>query len=424
MPLNLKQAMQAYFPPDILVQLKTVGEVAQEHGCELYLIGGSVRDMLLPGREFDWDIDLVSETDLMLEVAHDLHDRWGGSFQHFEQYGTAKLRLEKLELDFARARTEVYNAPGANPVVAFSSLEKDLIRRDFSINAMALAISPQRFGELIDPFGGLEAMQQQRLEALHDQKFIEDPVRSWRAARFSVGLDFQLTPQTRHWIQQAMASGHFDFFFSVRILRELRKILKKPNPLPYFQRLEELDVWRCLSDYPLWCESLVNFCHAVPRWTAFWSPECVPSVYLLGLLVHLPLKDAKTLVPQLELSKTEARAWEDWVSFVPEALEEADSPSEIYEVLESLSPLCQYLLAALYTGEPMEDRMLLYARHLQHTHLEISGKVLLQWVSPGPHIKDMLHQLLCEKLNGELPTQALETARAKQLAERFANAEY
>lgn len=412
----LHPAMRAYFPAEVLEQLRTIGEVADAHQCTLYLIGGSVRDMLLPGREFDWDLDMMSADPQLLDVARDLHERWGGSLQQFEQYGTAKLRLDEVELDFARARTEVYTAPGANPVVAFASVKKDLVRRDFTINAMAICLNTERFGELFDPFEGLEDIYNRRLRALHSQKFLEDPVRSWRAVRFSVVLDFELIHATAVWVHQAMQSGHFDGFVNARIVRELRKILVKPDPIPYFKGLAELEVWRCLGNMQFWGPEFLHFCQAVPRWRMFWNPELAPSVYLLGILVFLQRPEAEALIPLLEMSKQETQAWEAWLNFDPRDLVQAERPAEIHGLLSALPPLCRWLVSALYTHTSLQPILHDYAQRLQHVKLEMNGKDLLQWMPPGPQIKQVLAQLLQAKLNGELPTREAELALAQQLA--------
>ncbi len=412
---SLHPAMRAYFPPAVIEQLKTIGEVADAHQCTLYLIGGSVRDMLLPGREFDWDLDMMSADPQLLDVAQDLHQRWGGSLQQFEQYGTAKLRLEAVDFDFARARTEVYVEPGANPVVAFASVKKDLVRRDFTINAMAICLNAEHFGELLDPFQGLEDLYNRRLRALHAQKFIEDPVRSWRAVRFSVVLNFELVHGTALWVKQAMQSGHFDGFVNARIVRELRKLLVKPDPLPYFRGLAALEVWRCLGDMRFWGPEFEAFCQAVPRWRMYWNPDLAPSVYLLGILVFLQPHEATALMGCLEMSKAETQAWEAWQGFDPNVLALAQTPAEIYGVLTLLPPLCCWLVSALYTHSALAPTLQYYAEELQHVELIITGRDLLQWTTPGPHLKDILAQLLIAKLNGELPTKADELSLAERL---------
>jgi tRNA nucleotidyltransferase (CCA-adding enzyme) len=415
---QLYPAMQRYFPEEVLKQLKVMGEVADTYQCQLYLIGGSVRDMLLPGRAFDWDLDMMSADPRLFEVATALHKRWGGSFQQFEQYGTAKLRLETLELDFARARTEVYTEPGANPVVAFASVKKDLVRRDFTINAMAISLNQEHFGEIFDPFEGLEDLYARRLRALHSQKFIEDPVRSWRAVRFSVALQFSLVQGTVKWISEAMHSGVFDGFVNARIVRELRKVLAAPDPLPYFKDLAALGVWRCLGDMRFWGPDFIQFCQAVPRWRMCWSTDLAPSVYLLGILAFLQPFEVEPLLPLLEMSKTESAAWEAWCAFDPEALERAsqNSLAAVHAVLSELPPLCCWLVSAFYTYTPLRAVLHNYAHELQYVRLALTGKDLLQWTHPGPHLKIILQQLLFAKLNGEISTREDELRMAQRLA--------
>ncbi len=438
-PAHLQAELSAWLPSRAYQYLRQAGEVAAEKGYSLYLIGGCVRDLLL-NRPFDWDLDLVSETYGVERLASLLQQRWGGLLQSFERYGTAKLRLEQageptLELDFATARTEHYAHHGANPEVSFSTLEADLIRRDFSVNAMAIALLPHQFGALIDPFGGWQDLQDKRLRALHELKFLEDPVRCWRAARMSQMLGFSLDEQTRQWVLEAMQSGSFDYFFTARMRRELDKIFAKSEPVVYFERLQELKVWRCL-DPQLDFLGLLQFIQQMSAeqalFTSITSTEFVEhnadckkaqkaqqpdleTVYLLGLLLNMASAAHERQLNVLELSKAQLAAWQALSD-----LDQQNWPEQPSLAVQRLQGLPAEALWACLAAEPEPAVAAAIRTYWQTWRLirsHVSGTIIKEWIPPGPHIRRILQTILFARLDGLIETPEQELSLARQLAD-------
>ena len=419
-PAHLQAQLQAWFPPAVLARLREAGQVAAELGYSLYLIGGGVRDMLLE-RPFEWDIDLVSETYGVQRLALALQQRWGGQLQRFEQYGTAKLRLGEaeapLEFDFATARTEHYAYPGANPDVSFSSLEDDLIRRDFSINAMAVGLLPHQFGALIDPFGGWRDLQTRSLRALHARKFLEDPVRGWRAARMSLMPGFVIETQTQVWLLEVMQAGTFDYFFSARMRRELHKLLDKPDPLPYLRQVQSLAVLRCLDPALDW-PALEAFLQAMPALAADFGEADAKSVCLLGLLAALsPSAHAQTLAG-LELTRPQQQAWQAWQQLGSEPVDWAQlRPSQIHARLRSVPAEALWAICAAAPGSALAVAVLAYWRTLRFIRPGVSGTIIKEWLPPGPQIRRILDALLVAQLDGLIESEEQALAWARRLAD-------
>ena len=144
---NLSSQLEKYLPPPILALAKIAGREASEMGQELYLVGGVVRDLFLSRANFDFD--LVVEGDA-ISLARKLAKDNQAKLKIHSRFGTAKLNYPDFSLDLATARSETYSKPGALPTVKPGKLKDDLIRRDFSINAMAISVPPQNFAELID----------------------------------------------------------------------------------------------------------------------------------------------------------------------------------------------------------------------------------------------------------------------------------
>lgn len=173
-------------------ELEAVQKQAEE---PVYLVGGAVRDLLLGHPRAD--VDLVVEGD-----AAALAERLGGAVAEHERFGTVKVEVEGHEVDVAAARTETYPAPGSLPVVApAESVESDLSRRDFTINAMAIPLDGE--ARLIDPHGGEGDLERGLLRVLHLRSFEDDPTRAIRAARYAARFGFALEPETERLLRAA-----------------------------------------------------------------------------------------------------------------------------------------------------------------------------------------------------------------------------
>jgi tRNA nucleotidyltransferase (CCA-adding enzyme) len=197
--------------------LDLVKEVAAEKELRPFLVGGPVRDLLL-GRHDVVDIDLTLE-DGASTLARGIAKKINGRLRSFPQFLTYKITAEGLpEIDIATARKERYRSPGALPTVTAGRLKDDLLRRDFSINAMALDLTT---GELHDPSGGERDLAAMSVRVLHDQSFLDDPTRVFRAVRLATRLGFSLEAGTARLLDRAVAEGALASIARERIWREL-----------------------------------------------------------------------------------------------------------------------------------------------------------------------------------------------------------
>ncbi len=222
---DLAGVLAERLPPDTVALLRRVGVLAQQARMHAYLVGGVVRDVLL-GREVG-DLDLVVEGDgaaLAALLAREI----GGRARTHPAFGTAVLEAPgERRIDLATARTEHYPKPGALPRVIPGGLRQDLFRRDFTINAMAVALDPERFGVLLDPFGGRSDLKLGRIRVLHGLSFLEDPTRAFRAVRFAARLDFALADETEHLLRVARREDAFSALSSARLGREMERLLSE-----------------------------------------------------------------------------------------------------------------------------------------------------------------------------------------------------
>lgn len=221
--------------------VEAVAAVARERGVAAYVVGGAVRDWLLGRRPIrEVDVTVVGDAeDLAAEVAR----RVGGRVVAFERFGTARVAAFGTCVDVARARTERYPAPGALPVPESApSIDADLFRRDFTINAMAVPLAGDD-RPLVDPWGGLADLEAGRLRALHPRSFYDDPTRLFRGVRLAVRYGLEIEPQTALWIKEAVERRAADTVSAERRGQEVRRALSESPALPVARAFEAWKLW-------------------------------------------------------------------------------------------------------------------------------------------------------------------------------------
>lgn len=232
MSMNYKQALQHPI-------FEIVSQSAKELNLDSYVIGGYVRDFLLK-RDSKKDIDIVaigSGIKLAKQVAKNLPNN--PKVQVFKTYGTAMLRYDDIEVEFVGARKESYNEDSRNPVVENGTLQDDQNRRDFTINALALNLSQEHFGELLDPFNGVNDLENKCIKTPLDPDitYSDDPLRMMRAIRFATQLDFEIEKKSLQAISKN--SHRIQIITNERITVELNKILESKTPSIGFLLLEK-----------------------------------------------------------------------------------------------------------------------------------------------------------------------------------------
>jgi tRNA nucleotidyltransferase (CCA-adding enzyme) len=333
----------------------------------VYLVGGAVRDILLGrGRT---DVDLVVEGDAMALAA-----RLGAEPTAHERFGTAKVRLDGHAVDVASARRETYPRPGALPVVERASLEEDLRRRDFTINAMALPLqSPM---ELIDPHGGEADLAGGLLRVLHPGSFVDDPTRALRAARYAARFGFTPEPETERLLR-ATDLG------TVSADRRRAELLRLAAEATAPRGFELLAGWGLVKPREGGVELArrVGELLAEPPWAGFAD------------------RDQAVLAAALPEQEARAEGGERDPMAAGEALAAAAPrrPSESVDLARGRDPIALAIARAL--GAEWLDR---YVEEWRHVALEIDGEALLAaGVPEGPALGRGLRAALAAKLDGE-----------------------
>ncbi len=218
--------------------LRLIGPLAQKQKSSAYAVGGVVRDVLLKRRNLDCDVVVEGDGIRLAEV---FAKRMKGYVTKYPFFKTATVVLpDGLAIDFATARREIYTHPGALPEVFRSDINDDLFRRDFTVNAMALSIMPDTFGELVDPYGGWDDLKCKKIRVLHDVSFLDDPTRMLRAVRFEQRLKFNIEPETLRLLQEALNAKAICFVKPQRYFGEVKKVLQERDVSACLGRLQEL----------------------------------------------------------------------------------------------------------------------------------------------------------------------------------------
>jgi len=401
MPENLSSQLKKYLPPPILALAKIAGKEASELGQELYIVGGVVRDLFLGRANFDFD--LVVEGDAIKLAQRFAKDSQARLTVH-SRFGTAKLNYPGFSLDLATARSETYSQPGALPTVKPGSLKDDLIRRDFSINAMALHLNPKHFGELIDLYHGKDDLEHRLIRFLHPKSFIDDATRILRAIRYEQRLGFKLEVETEKLLRRDVAM--LDTISGDRIRHELELILKEDEPERALRRSEELGVLsQILASLKGngWLSEMFTKARQVDIRVS------LSTLYLCLLVYNLTEKENEEFISRLNFPKTLAKALNDTLKIKARLRKLAYpelKPSAIYDSLHGYSvPAIQ--ANALASESPIASQHLqLYLAKLRYVKSLLNGDDLKRMgIPPGPKIGEILGALHKAKLNGDVKTR-------------------
>jgi len=219
---------------------KQIGKVSDQEGVETYVVGGFVRDVLLSRERKVYDVDIVtvgSGINLATKVAAAL--RPGLRVTVFKNFGTAMFRFNDIDFEFVGARKESYQHDSRKPIVEDGTLEDDQKRRDFTINALAIGLNNNRYGELLDPFDGIGDLENKIIKTplAPEITFSDDPLRMLRAIRFATQLDFNIQEETLAGIQSQCK--RIEIVSKERITDEINKIMLTQNPSIGFKLLEK-----------------------------------------------------------------------------------------------------------------------------------------------------------------------------------------
>jgi tRNA nucleotidyltransferase (CCA-adding enzyme) len=372
-----------------------------------YLVGGAVRDVLRGASAVDLDVAIETTGSWQL-AAGKLAQRLGGELVVHDRFGTATVRAPDLVVDLAQTRRETYAHPGALPDVEPASLDEDLGRRDFTINAMAVGLNGGDLGQLHDPHGGQVDLEGGVIRVLHPRSFVDDPTRLLRAVRYEVRLGFRMDPET----ESLARAGDLSTVSGARVRDELMDLLREPEAPAGLARLAELGLDR--SMHPA-LRAAPDLAASAQLGTAEVGAD--PALAALAAMVAAAPDELEDWVEDLHLSRAERDAVMRAARKGPQlarALSPDLAPSAVHALLSCEPP--EALAVALALGAPGEP-VLRYVADMRGVRLEITGADLVEaGVPESPAIGRALARTLALKLDGRVEGREQELRTALEIA--------
>ncbi|MDP8266004.1 MAG: hypothetical protein P9M07_03560 [Candidatus Aceula meridiana] len=411
-------------PSEFLRLIEIVSKEADIQNIDAYLVGGFVRDVLIEKKNLD--IDIVVEFDA-IELAKEISQKHKTTITSYPHFGTATLSWESgAKIDLASARKERYSRPGALPIVSAGVIRDDLMRRDFTINAMAISINKKSFGVLVDEFHGFEDLMEKKIRVFHEKSFIDDPTRILRAIRFEQRLGFQIEKQTREFLIDAIESDAAATVTPGRYLEEFKKILKEAECEKHLKRLGELGGLGFIH-LRMSAETLnVELLKSIGRSLEWFQENCDLSlslsrwiVYFMGILDSLGLDEVRNSLEKSSLSRKDQEkvfSSKTECEVIGGLLVEAIKPSQAYKILNRLSLEELVFFLAKTKDESVKRSIEKFLTDYRHIKILTDGKDLIGLgVTDGKQIKEILQNLLYKKIDGELQTKGDEDNYLQQM---------
>ena len=407
--MNLSARVDSSLSEPRRLLLKSIADEAVKRGLPIYLVGGFVRDLLL-GRSV-FDLDLAVEGDAVPFTRH-LANTFGGRATVHPAFHTATWYLastpfesaELDSLDFASTRTETYAFPAALPTVFLSDITEDLLRRDFTINAMALRLDGDHFGELIDPFHGQSDLRHRLIRVLHPSSFIDDPTRLFRAARYAARYGFRIQPSTYTLIPKALA--YVDSLTGERLRHEFDLIFDEPTAATILASLADLGLLAAVRpNLPPFDSSRAALLDARPR-SDFGLPVARRDLGYLLWLASTPIPALTEIAARLSFTSDLTKSALATASLLADvASVKRARPSQWTARLDNIPPLAVYAVYLLSQRAALKN----YLVKWRHVKPVTTGYDLMALgLTPGPQFKTILDQLRTAYLDGKITTQKQE----------------
>ena len=422
---NVKGLLRSRLPHRLVTLLEEAGQLADRCEVSIFVVGGCVRDLLLGIHNLD--LDLVIEGD-GIAFARKLGDILQARVKVHERFGTAMVLLpDGFKLDVATARTEYYEYPTALPTVEHSSIKKDLYRRDFTINALAVRLNGKGFGDVLDFYGGQRDLNDKVIRVLHGLSFVEDPTRVFRAIRFETRFGFRLGKDTTALIAGAVKMNLFHRLSGHRLLEELKLLCSEREPRQAIKRLADMGLLRFIHPKLSWSDRLEKLLSAIDEAIDWYRllyldrKMRVWLVYMMGFLEMLPESGVKDVLKRFPFSEQEATRLKMARVGCHNAIRRLGSkrplkPAELYHLLSGLPDETLLIFMAKSKGDTVKRQVSAFLTTYQHVKLNLTGSDLAAMgLKPGPQFKQILAQLLDARLNGDVRTDTEERQFVQQL---------
>ena len=415
--MNLSDRLEEFLTAESMALIRLVKTEAERLDLPLYIVGGSVRDLLL-GRAIK-DFDFTVEGDAA-KLAEALLKKYAGNVVFHTRFGTATWSLDESTykrlnvplvgasdfppfLDLISARSETYSQPGALPTIQRSSIDDDLRRRDFTINALAVRLDGAQYGQLHDPLGGRPDLERGLIRVLHETSFLDDPTRMLRAVRYAGRYSFEIEPKTIDLINDE-AKSVLASLSGERLRHEIDLIFKEQHPPGMLNRLSELGLLEPIHpSLPKAGTQLFSLETSAAEFWEFNVPEVLGWITWLMLLSSSEIEEiAKRLDFPGSLSRS-VHAAASLLEAMPAFTNWKPSQWTLY--LDELPTLAIYAVYRVTKEKSLRE----YLLNWQHVKQTITGNDLkARGLEPGPRYAEILRHLRAAWLDGEVESEEEE----------------
>ncbi|MCF8008756.1 MAG: CBS domain-containing protein [Halanaerobiales bacterium] len=401
-------------PNQVRKLFKNIGKIADKNNCKIFLVGGMVRDLLLNKSNNDFDFVVEGDIESLIKeiaVSYDVSYKYN---QHFQ---TGSMKLKQYDLDFAVSRNELYTHPGALPKVKKADIFDDLFRRDFTINALAVALHPKEYGSLYDFFKARKDVEKKILKVLHRFSFLDDPTRIVRGIRLVLQLNLLIDEETRALMQEAIRLSRFSDVTFPRIYKELKLLFRENVDLEFIDLLKEIPFLRLIYDkYNLPVKIKEKYKRAkkylayfdqnnynVKKWPVYFSliMSSIPSSIINSWSLKQKIKNVLLFRPK---------------EYVAKNIVNNSGRVDLYSILKDYTNEQLVLLMALYDQKELKEKIFFYLDQISDIEISINGNDLLNiGYKEGPLISKALELVKTQLLKGNLKTKKKQLAYSKKI---------
>lgn len=429
--VNLKAQYEKNINPSLKKIISLCSEAAEKINLPIYLIGGIVRDIILDKETFDIDITVEENAIKFAEYLEKTYQGLCFVKEIHDDFKTAKVLFkidnQDITIDIASTRTEIYAYPASLPVVKSIAcrLEEDIVRRDFTVNSMAMSLNKNSFGHLIDYLGGYEDLRNKILRILHPLSFIDDPTRIIRALKFAVRFDLEPNEVTQTLQLEALSSGLFDNLLGERIKSEIKQTLNLNKAECYDKLLSD-------ETYRLLFQGINPVSHILPKGEKIEkiiskniehikNKELIWLVYLGCLFAEMNSDEVSMVIRSLNLNSIETKILLSGNAILKnkKKLLSMNTMFEVYEFFE-----CHFTESILMALAVTNDDTIIYyiekyLNELQFETINTTGKTLIEkGFEPSPEFGIILRDILKEKINGNIKSSDDEDVFLEKLKEK------
>ena len=415
--INYLNRLKQHLPEEIIEKLKNLGKVAKELGYRAYLVGGIVRDIVMSRTNLD--VDILVEGDAR-KLAKEFAKRYGYKVNIYGEFLTAQVILSENEKwDFATARTEFYEYPGAYPKVRKATLKEDLYRRDFTINTLAIEITEDNFGNLIDYFNGLKDIKDKVIRMLKQLSFIEDPIRILRAVRFAGRFNFKLGKTTERLLKLAIDEEILKVAPTHRVNQELRYIFNEDKVLEIINLMNKYKILhQLIPEYRHTKERimiLTKIKELITTYKLVFNFEADREfLYLNALLYHLPFEYSYKFLEKYGFSGKKG-LFEEFFNIKDRLKKVPEKDSQLYKLIKNVDKNVLIFISAYYDLN-LPERILRILDKERERKFILNGNDLIDiGLKPSPKFRKILDEIFEKYLDNKLESkeEALNYIKSK-----------